>query len=649
MAIHALWEDRYGLSIRKGPIDLSKLSATVDADANVDVASHNDDGTPTASQKADTTTQIGGDQHFKARDSTTTSQGQVIGQRTASGTGIIFGMPVVGNPDFSTGQETIEVQKTDGFATQRVGGLNEASDLFRSGQNPSASFDFVATGKSLIHAGALFFQAGLKETTGSHQKKYAKFPSNTDGSDPLYYGCFLRKISAADANSRIISDAVGTSFSLRASQSEPLTCGLGMSGRVLGTDFDVSTDNGGLTEATAFGLDGKKNYLLQDSTVTFEKKQHVVIFASGSGTFIAGDTITGATSGATGLFSSLTGTTAGALVMTDVTGDFAAAEVINGTGGASGTVTSYHHQSLRTVTYSVTAGVMAAAEVITGSTSAVTATIISYTAGSITILGWTGDFTIGETITGGTSSATGVVLTEKSMGIILAVESFDVNCSAEVTPNRFNTFFPLNLVLGNYTVDGSFSTAALGKGTNILNGNDFQLMMADAGAGAGSDQSASITPYQATFNWVTSMTGDAGSEIVISDPAAAQDFQVKVNVVITDVSWGGDTEATMTIAWRGMNQFTAGTDTIVTNGDAFNMTYFDDQTISWGYNRTVNLTTVSGTFVVGETVTGGTSAFTAVIVSVGTSSITVDTSTGIFTDTEELTGGTSAVTANVAY
>jgi hypothetical protein len=139
MAIHALWEDRYGLSIRKGPIDLSKLSATVDADANVDVASHNNDGTPTASQMLDGTTQVGGDQHFNARDTTTTGQGRVIGQRISTGSSIVFGMPVIGNPDFSTGQETIEVQKTDGFATQRVGAANEASDIFRAGQK---SVDF---------------------------------------------------------------------------------------------------------------------------------------------------------------------------------------------------------------------------------------------------------------------------------------------------------------------------------------------------------------------------------------------------------------------------------------------------------------------------------------------------------------------------
>ena len=435
MAIHALWEDRYGLSIRKGPLDLTNFTS------GVDQASHDNDGAPTTSGA------VGGDYHFNPIAHTTVATvGQAIGQRTTAGGAVIFGMPVIGNPDFSTGQENIEVQKTDGFATQRVGASNEASDIFRSGQNPSASFDFVATGKSLVHAGLLFFQAGVKEDTTTGNIKHMKFPNNTDGSDPLYYGTFLRKISTAASNSRALSDGVGTSFSLRASQSEPLTCGLGMSGRILVTDFNVTSDiNGTLDEAEIFGLDGKKNYLLQDSIVTFE----------------------------------------------DSTG----------------------------------------------------------------------------------------------ADVALAAESFDINCSSEVAPNRFNTFFPLNLVLGNYTIDGSFTIPALGKGTRAayVTGNVFQELLADAGTGASAGQSAYFTPRLLTFNWVTAVTGEPGDSITLSNPAAAQDLQVRVNAIITDVSWGGDNETTMTISWRGLNQFDAGTDNIATDGDALKIMYYDDIEETWGH------------------------------------------------------------------
>jgi len=432
MAIHALWEDRYGLSVRKGPIDLANL-----ATAQADIASHDNDGNPTATWGA---------AHFVAVDPASAAAGTVMGQRKGTTTDIIFGIPVIGNPDFSTGQDQIEVQKTDGFATQRVGAAGEASDIFRAGQSPSTSFDFVATGKSLTSAGSVFFQNGTKELTGTLQKKKLVFPSAADGSDPTYYGTFLRKISASESNSRILSDGVGTSFALRASQTEPLTCSLGMNGRILVTDFDIDGDSA-MTEAVGFGLDGKKNYLLQDCVVS--------------------------------------------------------------------------------------------------------------------------------------------VRTAADQNDVLAVESFDVNCSAEVSPNRFNTFFPLNLVLGNYTADGSFTAPMLGKGTNTLTANSFQTHMADAG-NTSSTQSTTYTPLLITFSWVTaisaaySASGTRMTDAQLTEPAAAQDLQIRVNAIITDVSIGGDTEATTTISFRGMNQFTAGTDTII--ADAIEILYYDDQAASWGFN-----------------------------------------------------------------
>ena len=524
MAIHALWEDRYALSVRKGPIDLAKITVSGNNAANVDCASHTNAGNPTAAQNG-SSVQIGGNQHFKNRTPGPTTQGMQIGQVTSSTT-MIFGMPVIGNPGITTGQETIEVEKTDGFATSRVGGANEASNVFRAGQNPTATFDFIATGKSAVHAAALFFQAGMKQakhagTTANVAQKRATFPLNTDGSTPQYYGSFLRKISATDENSHILSDAVGTSLSIRASQTEPLTIGLGLSGRLAITEFDIAAEAG--SEGTVFGLDGKKNYLLQDSIITFN----------------------------------------------DGTNDVA-----------------------------------------------------------------------------------------------LACESFDINCTAEVTPNRFNTFFPLNLVLGNYSVDGSFTVPMLGKGTNAASVtlNKFQDLMTDAGVGSDSGVTSTFTPRLLTFGWVSGVTGDPGAtislgnvstttttaysgnsveSIVLSgthaatlgttgvvhvtlnsgaekqieytgtssvggttltipstdfsgDPLgsgnvvtfdaikAAQDLRISVNAIITDVSVGGDTEATMTISFRGMNQFTAGTDTIVNHAIKFQ--YTDDNVAnSWGY------------------------------------------------------------------
>lgn len=55
-----------------------------------------------------------------------------------------------------------------------------------------------------------------------------------------------------------------------------------------------------------------------------------------------------------------------------------------------------------------------------------------------------------------------------------------------------------------------------------------------------------------------------------------------------------------------------------------------------------------GPFVAGETVTGGTSGATAVVLRVDSGSLVVDLPTGTFVDTETITGGTSAATAAVS-
>lgn len=62
------------------------------------------------------------------------------------------------------------------------------------------------------------------------------------------------------------------------------------------------------------------------------------------------------------------------------------------------------------------------------------------------------------------------------------------------------------------------------------------------------------------------------------------------------------------------------------------------------------VTGISGTFTAGETITGGTSGDTAVLVSidVGAGKLYLETITGDFTDTETITGGTSGATATAS-
>ena len=66
-----------------------------------------------------------------------------------------------------------------------------------------------------------------------------------------------------------------------------------------------------------------------------------------------------------------------------------------------------------------------------------------------------------------------------------------------------------------------------------------------------------------------------------------------------------------------------------------------------GSHAELNISSATGAFTVGETVTGGTSGETAVVVSYTTGKIIVNTVSGSFTDGETITGGTSGRTATL--
>jgi len=62
---------------------------------------------------------------------------------------------------------------------------------------------------------------------------------------------------------------------------------------------------------------------------------------------------------------------------------------------------------------------------------------------------------------------------------------------------------------------------------------------------------------------------------------------------------------------------------------------------------TLSLTSISGTFVLNETITGGTSAATGKVIKVSTGNIVIKTVSGTLTSTENITGGTSSATATI--
>tara|TARA_R110000787_G_scaffold56820_3_gene130365 strand:+ start:6122 stop:7033 length:912 start_codon:yes stop_codon:yes gene_type:complete len=75
-----------------------------------------------------------------------------------------------------------------------------------------------------------------------------------------------------------------------------------------------------------------------------------------------------------------------------------------------------------------------------------------------------------------------------------------------------------------------------------------------------------------------------------------------------------------------------------------------EKTTTFITTETFTISSVSGTFTAGETITGGTSSFTAVVdaYTAAATTITVRALTGVFTATETITGGSSGATATYA-
>ena len=451
MAIHALWEDRYGLSIRKGPLDLAEKTNNAGSSTISDAVSHTDTGVPT--NNVVSTKQKGGKGHFYGggvdHDVGAGGVGSTMGQRlvdadTAGSS--CYGLAVTGNPDWTTGQEMIDVDVADGYTTPRINSgttdaTSGATSIFRGVQTPTGSIDFIPTSKSLFSVGSTFFQTGATERTGALGQKQLTGPVTGAGSTPLYYASLVRQISTNAGDSRVLSDAICNSFSLSCDQGSPLSCSAGYTGRILVTNFDMSTDIDGAGKTPSLVLDNGRNYLLQDCQCTI---------ATTSGT-----------------------------------------------------------------------------------------------------------------------------------DILMPIESMSVDCSSDVSYSYYNNQFPINMVTGGFTVDGSITIPGEGRGSNHTP-NALQEIFAKAGAGT-TGGSASVTPVQINFYWLaTPFTNAPGTDTTLPTVVAAErDLHIRVNGVITDVATGGDNEMTTTISFSGRNSFnTAG----VLDKRAISIDMLDDLTVTWGYN-----------------------------------------------------------------
>lgn len=458
----ALWQNAYALSIRKGPLDLANRTASATShNTTAEVASNTDDGVFTSNLD---TNQYGGIAHFVSRNPATTTIGQVMGQKVKeSATYLNFGMPVIGNPDFSIGQQFIETQIRDGWASPRIAPSTGVSSIMRGGQSPTCNFDFLVTDRALISASSLFFQHGARENTSSAGKKIFTFPTSSDGSSPLYYGCFLRKMSASDSDGRMLSDAIATELTLRASQSEPLTASMSLLGRVFVGDVNCADIGKGSPDVVPdFTLYNGRNYLLQNCVCT-------------------------------------------------------------------------------------------------------------------------------------------IFIPSEAKHIVVPIESFSLTARTNPSVSRYNTFFPLSFVMGDYSLEGSITIPAGGIGTyaSSVNSVSFLDLLADAGVAETTDLvSSGISSMEIGFYWgVTGLNAlSIGADATSAIPADCTSgvLALRANVMVTDVQLGGSTEATQTVSFRGFNYFDQSTGALARH--AFQINWLDGNTTptSWGFEG-------SGTFVTKQT------------------------------------------------
>ncbi len=535
MAIHALWEDRYALSIRKGPLDLLDTTTAASSGATTDSASHQNDGTPTSNTNS--AVQHGGAGHFFKGGSATGigsgSVGTAIGQRNGAGTSAghqIYGVAVTGNPDIETGQEVVDLDVQDCSSLPRLssGQTDEDSgstSVYRGTQTPTFNMDFIPTNKSLFHVGSTFFQTGAKEYNNSsnYSVKQLTTPVEGAGSSPLYYASVVRQISASGADSRLLSDAVCNSFSLSSDQTTPLTASAGFTGRIAVTNYNTGT------RSDDFTLDDGRNYLLRDCMCVITTPLKEVTITAGTGT----------------------APTVGAKYKIGTAAYGTIVEILTAFSGDAGAI---------------------AGKVLLKETAGSWLTAVSSGAGTMVNDGgstWTS--TVAQYVN--TSSET------VEENFIMPIESFNIDCTSDVSYTYYNERFPVNMVVGGFTVDASVTIP--GGGYNDRNQlRHLQEIFAAGGSGL-STGSSIVTPIQINFYYDGTYSGNLGDHIETpAAPAQARDLHIRLNGMITDITTGGDNEMTTTISMSCRNSFSSA-DALTTKGIAIDT--MDDQTATWGY------------------------------------------------------------------
>ena len=139
------------------------------------------------------------------------------------------------------------------------------------------------------------------------------------------------------------------------------------------------------------------------------------------------------------------------------------------------------------------------------------------------------------------------------------VDAFSLSGSAETGYTFYNQPTPQSVLTGPQSWEGSITIPYSGRGT-ALTGDVVQKLLAQIGASS-STPSGTTDPIQIHLLWAAAAPGIADGSTVSASTAvaAARDLHIRLHCVLTDVSVGGDSEATQTLSFRCLNHMATNT------------------------------------------------------------------------------------------
>lgn len=295
--------------------------------------------------------------------------------------------------------------------------------------------------------------------------------------------------------------------------------------------------------------------------------------------------------------------------------------------------------------------------------------------GTITFNLDSADQTAGITVMGGTSYTLSGLTKPANISILFDYDNQDwLISNASGLPDSASAWEIINSNGGILTINRNDTTV---NDSDEIGGIEFKsedgsfapgdemlarlIGVADGALGVGSNSKMDLVYYARSFELgAYNEQFRINSNGVVESQATDANIDLKGNTSLITKGYADNNYIqSNTTGWASYQdtEYTTGSPLTVTTGGSITLpnnaaTIVDSQKPTdintFYYSQKVNISGVSGTFVIGETITGGTSSATAIISEVQAGYLLVVNETDKFANTETITGGTSSATATVS-